>query len=333
MNTMIQTQVKTEPNISFMPVQPGRLQRKCISDECEESRKERLTLQRRPTNQAEPGGVPLIVRKVLNSQGQPLDTSTRAFLEPRFGHDFSRVRVHTDAHAAESAHAVNAYAYTVGQDVVFGTGQYAPGTSEGRKMLAHELTHVVQQGANTIRDRIEISPPDDAHELDAHKASELANGLPGRTPGTMPTRHLEHIALQRWAYGTGAPPHADYAVVPDGDKKRIETAMDIVSRVVNNPKDYPRCPRFFKDHCPGGKDNTLAQVFNNAVLWKDTDPSPTLLGSSVDPHHIAYTKISYGVGRWAVAASMFHELIHNCGVASHDVGDDAKEACGKLPNI
>lgn len=329
MNTMIQTQVKAEPNISAIPVQTGRLQRKC--DDCEESRKERLTLQRRPANQAEPANVPPIVRKVLNSQGQPLDTPTRAFMEPRFGHDFGKVRVHTDAHAAESARSVNAYAYTVGQDVVFGTGQYAPGTSEGRRVLAHELTHVVQQGTNTFRDRIEISPPDDVHERDARQAAEHING---RTSGTMmPTRYPAHISLQRWAYGTGAPPHADYVVVPDADKKRMEAAMDIASKVVNNPKDYPRCPRFFKDNCPGGKDDTLTQVFNDALLWKDTDPDPTLLGSSVNPHHIAYTKISYGVGRWAVAASMFHELIHNCGVASHEVGDNAKDACGKLPDI
>jgi len=324
MNTMIHTEMKTEPIIS-LPVQTGRLQRKC--DECEESRKERLTLQRRPANQAEPGDIPPIVRNVLNSHGQPLDTSTRAFMEPRFGHDFSKVRVHTDAHAAESARSVNAYAYTVGQDVVFGTGQYAPGTSEGRKVLAHELTHVVQQGSNTIRDRLEIGPPDDAYERDANRAA--ASMLPAQSSGARPARNV----LQRWAYGTGAPPHRDYVVVPDADKKRIQAAMDIASRIVNNPKDYPRCPKFFKDNCPGGKDDTLTQVFNNALMWKDTDPDPTLLGSSVNPHHIAYTKISYGVGMWAVAASMFHELIHNCGVASHEVGDNAKDACGKLPNI
>src|SRR5207253_648342 len=71
--------------------------------------------------------------------------STRSFMEPRFGHDFSQVRVHTDERAAESARSVNALAYTAGQDVVFGGGQYEPGTNEGKKLLAHELTHVVQQ--------------------------------------------------------------------------------------------------------------------------------------------------------------------------------------------
>ncbi len=78
--------------------------------------------------------------------GRPLDASTRSFFEPRFGTDFSHVRVHTDSRAAESARAVNALAFTVGRDMVFGAGQYAPQTSEGRHLLAHELTHTVQQG-------------------------------------------------------------------------------------------------------------------------------------------------------------------------------------------
>lgn len=78
--------------------------------------------------------------------GQPLPESVRAFYEPRFRHDFSHVRVHTDAKAAESARDVNANAYTMGQNIVFGAGRFAPGTHDGRRLIAHELTHVVQQG-------------------------------------------------------------------------------------------------------------------------------------------------------------------------------------------
>jgi Domain of unknown function (DUF4157) len=77
--------------------------------------------------------------------GAPLDAASRAYFEPRFGHDFSQVRVHHDARAADSARAVHALAYTVGHDVVFGAGQHSPGTTAGRRLLAHELTHVVQQ--------------------------------------------------------------------------------------------------------------------------------------------------------------------------------------------
>jgi hypothetical protein len=81
----------------------------------------------------------------IRGGGQPLPGSTRVFFEPRFGQDFSQVRVHTGAQEAESARAVNARAYTVGRDVVFGAGQYAPETTAGQRLLAHELTHVVQQ--------------------------------------------------------------------------------------------------------------------------------------------------------------------------------------------
>lgn len=94
-----------------------------------------------------PDAAPPVVDEVLASPGRPLEPATRAAMEARFGHDFGRVRVHTDARAARSARAVDARAYTVGSSIVFGERQYAPGTDGGRWLLAHELTHVLQQGA------------------------------------------------------------------------------------------------------------------------------------------------------------------------------------------
>jgi hypothetical protein len=94
---------------------------------------------------------PPIVHDVLNSPGRPLDSATRAFFEPRFGHDFSRVRVHTDTRAVDSAESVQALAYTVGPHIALGSGQLTTGTSEGRFLLAHELAHVVQQEGGTVR--------------------------------------------------------------------------------------------------------------------------------------------------------------------------------------
>jgi hypothetical protein len=79
--------------------------------------------------------------------GQPLDEATRTFMESSFKHDFSSVQVHTDARAAESARSVNALAYTIGRDIVFASGQFSPQTTAGRRLLAHELTHTIQQGA------------------------------------------------------------------------------------------------------------------------------------------------------------------------------------------
>lgn len=92
------------------------------------------------------GTAPQMLHDVLNSPGQPLDAATRAFFEARFDHDFGAVRVHADRDAAASALLVQARAYTVGTDLVFGDGGYVPGTASGRRLLAHELTHVVQQG-------------------------------------------------------------------------------------------------------------------------------------------------------------------------------------------
>ena len=142
--------------ISFLPPAQGLLQRKCAcgnhmaaGGECEECSKKKQALQRKASSPGERAEVPPIVDEVLGSPGRALDVSTRAFMEPRFGQDFSRVRVHTDAKASESAEAVNALAYTVGHEIVFGKGRLEPNTPAGRYLLAHELTHTVQQGGNS----------------------------------------------------------------------------------------------------------------------------------------------------------------------------------------
>ena len=93
------------------------------------------------------GRVPTSVYDTVRRSGQPLDAATRRFMETRFGHDFGGVRVHAGTRAGSSARAVEAAAYTVGSHVVFSPGQYAPASSQGRQLLAHELAHVVQQRA------------------------------------------------------------------------------------------------------------------------------------------------------------------------------------------
>lgn len=103
-------------------------------------------IQTKPAQASDTGQIeaPSIVHEGVRSPGQPLDQATRAFMEERFGYDFSRVRVHSDAAAERSAQDLNAHAYTVGSSIVMGPGRFAPGTNEGRRLLAHELTHVVQ---------------------------------------------------------------------------------------------------------------------------------------------------------------------------------------------
>jgi Domain of unknown function (DUF4157) len=110
--------------------------------------------------------------------GQPLDPATRSFMESRMGHSFDGVRVHTDARASESAQAVNAQAYTVGRDVVVQSDRYRPGTPDGDRLLAHELTHVVQQAAGPVSGTtapggIQISDPSDSFEQAAERNADL----------------------------------------------------------------------------------------------------------------------------------------------------------------
>jgi len=130
-----------EPMARVDAVAPKVVQRVCSSCEEELGRSEDSA-----------GDTPVVDDALENSIGslagcgQPLPASVRSFLEPRFGADFSAVRFHTDANAQSLARSVNAQAFTVGRDVVFGAGHYAPETDRGKRLLAHELTHTLQQG-------------------------------------------------------------------------------------------------------------------------------------------------------------------------------------------
>lgn len=129
-----------------------------------------------PANLARPEveqQVPEIVHDVLATPGQPLDEVTRAWTRSRFDTDFSRVRVHTDDRSAESARAVSARAYTVGRHIVFGAGSYAPHSAAGRRLLIHELTHVVQQGQVDPGRHLPMTRPGDAVEV---AAARIASG-------------------------------------------------------------------------------------------------------------------------------------------------------------
>ncbi|SYX84025.1 DUF4157 domain-containing protein [Paenibacillus alvei] len=143
-------------------------------------------LQRSATRTEKPSAIPPIVHEVLKSPGQPLEASTRAFMEPRFGHDFSRVRVHTDARAAESAREVNASAYTMGNDLVFDTGMYAPHTARGKSLLAHELTHVVQTNRHPGPFGESIAPENHSSEKEADLAARgISFGVSANPGGVM----------------------------------------------------------------------------------------------------------------------------------------------------
>lgn len=177
-------QTLTHKPSSFSSVPTALLQRQCScggsaghSGECEECKRKRQgTLQRSALGTRPVGGIPPIVHEVLRAPGQPLDAQTRAAVEPRFGADFSRVRIHTDEKAAQSADTVQALAYTVGSDIVFAGGRYAPHTGAGSRLLAHELTHVVQQGSVGAAGPLAIGAADSPAEVEAESTAAQITG-------------------------------------------------------------------------------------------------------------------------------------------------------------
>ncbi len=169
---------------SFAPAKPGAtLRRKCScggssgAGDCEECSKKK-TMQRSAGRANTPAVAPRIVHDALRSPGAPLGKATLAFMEPRFGHNFSNVRVHTDSLANSSARAVDALAFTVENNIVFGEGQFAPHSQQGRQLLGHELTHVVQQerSGSSVSRELTIGPADDPLE---HQADRTAASLHG----------------------------------------------------------------------------------------------------------------------------------------------------------
>jgi len=144
--------------------------------------------------------LPPAVHETLRAPGQPLDPTTRAFMEPRFGQSFGYLRVHNDGKAAESARAINALAYTVGQHIVFGAGQYMPHTMSGKGLLAHELAHVVQQskgGVAPVQRALSLGAENNAHEREAdHAAQQILFGSGRPLVGLTPVNGL----IQRTCY-------------------------------------------------------------------------------------------------------------------------------------
>lgn len=200
MNAKRQEAVAANPVLA--PARSGSLQRKCVcgkhsavGGECDACKAKRRDLQRKPGGWQEAPDAPSIVHDALSSPGKPLDASTRAFVEPRFGRDFSHIRVHADEVAGASARAVNARAYAVGGDIVFGAGEYRPHEAAGQRLLVHELAHTVQQAhlsGAVPQASLEIGPTDTPLEREADRVAEqvmsaspqkmdLGNSLAGTT--------------------------------------------------------------------------------------------------------------------------------------------------------
>jgi len=132
---------------------PVAIQRKCAA--CEDEEKKKIQPKRADSASANTVSGAEAAVHATGTGGQSLPSTVRAYFEPRFGYDFSGVRIHADDDAARAAHAIQARAYTWGRDIVFGSGEYAPSTASGRRLLAHELTHVVQQAGSRASSSIQ----------------------------------------------------------------------------------------------------------------------------------------------------------------------------------
>lgn len=191
---------------------PLPISRKCAACEAQEER-----LRKKPTGVSKTAlsEAPASVYEALRAPGQPLDQATRAFFEPRFGRDFSAVRIHADDHAKSAANTIQAHAYTLGRDIAFANGQYAPGTPHGRRLLAHELTHVVQQTGPSPAPLPQTSATEVIRRADA----------PDPAPAPEPAR----TADQPLSPGSTTEAEADK---PEEGQKDVTVVYDRVDKIV-----------------------------------------------------------------------------------------------------
>lgn len=157
-------------------------------------------------------------REVLETPGEALDRETRDEMESRLGHDFSRVRIHADGRAAQSAQALAADAYTAGAHIVFGAGKFAPASAQGQRLLAHELVHTAQQGRlpqNPAAQALPLSDPRDPYEM---QAADIAERMPaGRVLTPQPLTFLAAPMLQRQP--------SSMATIPQAERNRIQVGI------------------------------------------------------------------------------------------------------------
>ena len=267
METRLHTQAPAAPPPSLTPAGGGLLRGRGTSGSLAEASagnvKERLSAQRSTgVSQFDAGNsnrVPPSVQDIVPSPGQPLDAKARAFFEPRFGHDFSKVRVHTDSSASESADKLNALAFTTGPHIVFGSGQYAPETPRGRFVLAHELAHTLQPASQPFAiHRIpkdpqgapfegEIIPWSAALHESARSSAKVLADLPRGQRVTVQGGHA-WILVETTVDGNRLTGYVSHELIrqvsaPKTPEQPAEKAADTVAKeVAGSPKDQSAPP-------------------------------------------------------------------------------------------
>jgi hypothetical protein len=277
------------------PLHHAYLRRKCAcgghlseSEQCDACKAGQPALRRRVGGPSTGGLPPTVdnpaVQAVIGTSGQALDSAARGVMEARFGHDFSAVRVHADAAAARSAEAVDALAYTVGPHVVFGAGRYAPHSPQGRRLLAHELTHVVQQSA--------AGAEGGSLARDEAEADRVAAAF--STGASLPPISGSARGLRRQ--------EATGATKTDGDVARAEAACDLrtLCRLhLADPRhvDVARVTAAYK-RCAPGSLSMVTPGFDPCLSVAALAPPPTGLAplSQPGPGAVAPTQQASGGG-------------------------------------
>ena len=274
------------------------IQRRCAA--CESAEHDTVRLQRngeedeeiltKPAvagNSSPPMSAAHFAADAVRSGGTPLSPGARAYFEPRFGRGLTEVRIHTHGRAKAAARSIGARAYTLGRDVAFADGEFAPHTSRGRHLLAHELTHVSQQGEATSQ---------------IIRRAKFGTGNPPKYP-----KFPEHKV---W-------------IVPEEHRDLLRAAMNIVDKTVNNPDEYAACHNHFAMRCPLGNAETLAKIWGRAEIWRITSPNISAGAYGDTPgKNISYTDLGYLIGTLRGAETMayilLHEAGHNCGIERGD---------------
>ncbi len=204
------------------------IRRKCASCEDEEAK----TVRGKSDGQAAVGGeAPPIVHEALASPGQPLDRATRGFFESRLGADLGSIRVHNDEPAGRSAQAVGALAYTSGRDIVFAPGRYHPQSADGQRLLAHELTHTIQQGAAGSPSFVSRTPATPALAI-----SNTRTRCSGLQSAPIPTRNVVvRTALIRAAARASAAGPAVLPMAASASRSKIRSSSNLLKQCCSQP--------------------------------------------------------------------------------------------------
>jgi len=237
-------------------------------------KKEDLLLMRKAPNESSAAGAtaPPIVDEVLQSSGEPLEGAARALMEERFGHDFGDVRIHRDARAAESARAVHAEAYTVGRDIVFNSAGFAPHTEMGRRLLAHELTHVVQQNGTPSAVQRAVQP--------GLEVTGRSTGLGGAGSHS--------VFFER--NGTSLNTDGELAVLLAGGGAQNKDDLDLHGYVSEDEASPPAAGKTLADNRIKAVDTELNSVGHSGK--RNADPKPDVGDGRIDYRSVRAVEIA-----------------------------------------